>query len=212
MLLNRRVAVSSLVAFVPRGTGHEYLLLSRSWHEKTIYRASDVKLVLCGQGKGLRGRYPAGGPRQPEHWQNRDILCKCQLVTAARPVAIRRSCDALQIQSQVQESLWRLDSPSFSTSGDCKNSSQVIKRRGAHWHRRTVTKKTEPFEPSVQILALCLAVCFTSNVQNLTRTAFKFKFHSSWPTLNQLLHLLQAPTVTLMTSTLSHQVVVRFLT
>ena len=29
-------------------------LLSRSWHEQTIYRASGVKLFLCGHGKGRR--------------------------------------------------------------------------------------------------------------------------------------------------------------
>ena len=58
MLLNRRVAVSSLVAFVARGTGHEYLLLSPTWHEKTIYRASDVKLFLCRHGKASEAGIP----------------------------------------------------------------------------------------------------------------------------------------------------------
>ena len=43
-----------IVAIGTRGTGHEYLLLSCSWHERIIYRASGVKLVLCGHGKGRR--------------------------------------------------------------------------------------------------------------------------------------------------------------
>ena len=43
-----------IIAFGARGTGHEYLLLSRSWHEQIIYRASGVKLFLCDQGKAAQ--------------------------------------------------------------------------------------------------------------------------------------------------------------
>ena len=66
------------VAFGTRGTaaGHEYRLLSCSWHERAIYRASGVKLVLCqcGDGKGCRDL-------SAEH------SIRITVVTAARPVA-----------------------------------------------------------------------------------------------------------------------------
>ena len=52
---------------------------SLSWHEPTIYRASGVKLFLCGHGKAA------------EIYQLK-VLCECPLVTAARPVARGRSC------------------------------------------------------------------------------------------------------------------------
>ena len=45
-----RVAV---VAIGTRGTGHLFFF-SCSWHERIIYRASGVKLILCGHGKGRR--------------------------------------------------------------------------------------------------------------------------------------------------------------
>ena len=73
--------LGSIVAFGARGTGHEYLLLSRSWYEQTIYRALGVKLFLCGHGKGRRDRY------------QQNILRNCPLVREARPVAKRGSCD-----------------------------------------------------------------------------------------------------------------------
>ena len=62
-LLRRRI-----VAFGTR-VRHEYLLLSGTWHEQTISRASGVKLFLCCYGNS--NRYP------------QNILCECPLVAAA---------------------------------------------------------------------------------------------------------------------------------
>ena len=70
-LLRRRTE-----AFGARGTGHEFLLLctSKQYTELQVYSSSG----LCGHGlgKGRRDRY------------QQNILCKCALVTAARPVKI----------------------------------------------------------------------------------------------------------------------------
>ena len=62
-------------------------LLSCSWHERIIYRASAVQLVLCGHGKGRR-----------DLSEQQNILCKQPLVTAARPVARRGSCDGATVR------------------------------------------------------------------------------------------------------------------
>ena len=51
------------------------ILLSLSSHDQTIYRASAVKHFLCRHKKGHIDRY------------QQSILCECQSVTAARPVA-----------------------------------------------------------------------------------------------------------------------------
>ena len=42
--------VSPAIALTPLMSGSTYL----SWHERIIYRASGVKLILCGHGKGRR--------------------------------------------------------------------------------------------------------------------------------------------------------------
>ena len=75
VLLRRRI-----VAFGACGTGHEYLLLSCSWHERTIqsFRCKALPLAM---------------EKVAEIYQQ-NILREYPLVTTARPVARRRSCDA----------------------------------------------------------------------------------------------------------------------
>ena len=49
---SRHKGCRRIVAFGARGAGHEYLFVVS--HEQTIYRASGIKLFLCGHGKGRR--------------------------------------------------------------------------------------------------------------------------------------------------------------
>ena len=71
-----------IIAFGAHGTGHKYLLLTRSWHDLeqtwTIYRASGVEPFLCC------------------HWNgSRDLLAEHSTLgrAAALPVPRRWSCD-----------------------------------------------------------------------------------------------------------------------
>ena len=54
------------VAFGARGAGHEYLLLSRSLHEQTVYRASGVKLL----------------PLRPRNWPQRQAPAEHSMRTS----------------------------------------------------------------------------------------------------------------------------------
>ena len=76
---------AAIVVFGARGsrTGHHGMnifLLSGSWHERIIYRASGVMLFLCGHGKGRRDQ---------QH-----IICEYPLVTAAWPAGAEGHGDA----------------------------------------------------------------------------------------------------------------------
>ena len=68
-------------------------LFSCSWHEQIIYRASGVKLILCGHGKGRRDLSAEHSMRvtvgygDPARGQARKLL---RIPSAALELALRR--------------------------------------------------------------------------------------------------------------------------